>query len=75
MARKDLSDQLHEQVQQSLTNGATCLCGGEHPKRDGYFYPATDLENVEAGQAAYDDELFGPVGALISAKMRSTPWK
>lgn len=68
MARKDLRDGLHEQVRQSIDNGATCLLGGEIPEGKGFFYPATVLENVAPGQPAYDDELFGPVAALIRVK-------
>ncbi|WP_028958452.1 NAD-dependent succinate-semialdehyde dehydrogenase [Sulfitobacter sp. 20_GPM-1509m] len=68
MARKDLRDDLHKQVEQSVAKGAEILCGGEMPDGDGYFYPATVLANVQPGQPAYDDELFGPVAALIRAK-------
>jgi succinate-semialdehyde dehydrogenase/glutarate-semialdehyde dehydrogenase len=42
--------------------------GGEIPEGKGYYYPATVLENVTPGQPAYDDELFGPVAALIKVK-------
>ena len=38
------------------------------PKGNGFFYPATILDNVKPGQPAYDDELFGPVASLIRAK-------
>jgi succinate-semialdehyde dehydrogenase/glutarate-semialdehyde dehydrogenase len=68
MARKDLRDDLHEQVENSVKIGATILCGGKMPEGDGYFYPATVLANVKPGQPAYDDELFGPVASLIKAK-------
>ena len=68
MARKDLRETLHEQVQNSVKNGAEILCGGEMPEGEGYYYPATVLVNVTEGQPAYDDELFGPVAALIKAK-------
>ncbi|MEH6656719.1 NAD-dependent succinate-semialdehyde dehydrogenase [Leeuwenhoekiella marinoflava] len=68
MARKDLRKTLHDQVEESVANGAEILCGGELPKGDGYFYPATILGNVEPGQPAYDDELFGSVASLIKAK-------
>jgi succinate-semialdehyde dehydrogenase/glutarate-semialdehyde dehydrogenase len=68
MAREDLRDELHEQVEQSVANGATILCGGQIPDREGFFYPATVLGDVAPGQPAYDDELFGPVAALIRAK-------
>ncbi|WP_447553689.1 NAD-dependent succinate-semialdehyde dehydrogenase [Vreelandella sp. EE22] len=68
MARVDLRDGLHEQVEKSVSNGATILCGGEKPSGQGAFYPVTVLDNVTPGQPAYDDELFGPVAALIRAK-------
>ncbi|WP_447956093.1 NAD-dependent succinate-semialdehyde dehydrogenase [Vreelandella sp. EE7] len=68
MARVDLRDGLHDQVEQSVSKGAKILCGGEKPTGPGAFYPITVLENVEPGQPAYDDELFGPVAALIRAK-------
>lgn len=68
MARKDLRDDLHKQVEQSVAGGAKIACGGEIPAGEGYFYPATVLEDVRPGQPAYDDELFGPVAALIRAR-------
>ncbi|GGW81560.1 NAD-dependent succinate-semialdehyde dehydrogenase [Salegentibacter mishustinae] len=68
MARKDLREELHEQVEDSVKKGAAVLCGGNIPDGDGYYYPATVLANVKPGQAAYDDELFGPVASLIKAK-------
>ncbi|MEL6875207.1 MAG: NAD-dependent succinate-semialdehyde dehydrogenase [Pseudomonadota bacterium] len=68
IARADLRDGLHDQVTESVEMGATILCGGEKPDGEGFYYPATVLENVEPGQPAYDDELFGPVASLIHAK-------
>ena len=68
MAREDLRETLHEQVEKSVSKGAKILCGGKIPDGDGYYYPATVLEHVKSGQPAYDDELFGPVAALIKAK-------
>ncbi|WP_165748355.1 NAD-dependent succinate-semialdehyde dehydrogenase [Cellulophaga sp. Z1A5H] len=68
MARKDLREEIHEQVQESLEKGAKLLCGGTIPNGEGYFYPATVLDQVSKGQPAYDDELFGPVASLIKAK-------
>ncbi len=68
MAREDLRETLHKQVKKSVKNGAKILCGGEMPEGEGFFYPATVLENVKPGQPAYDDELFGPVASLIKAK-------
>jgi succinate-semialdehyde dehydrogenase/glutarate-semialdehyde dehydrogenase len=68
MAKKNLRDDLHDQVRKSIDAGATCLLGGEIPEGKGYYYPPTVLENVTPGQPAYNDELFGPVAALIRVK-------
>jgi succinate-semialdehyde dehydrogenase / glutarate-semialdehyde dehydrogenase len=61
-------DQIASQVQQSVKNGAKALLGGEAPKQPGAWYPATVLSNVIPGQAAHDEEVFGPVAAVISAR-------
>ncbi|MCK4653586.1 MAG: NAD-dependent succinate-semialdehyde dehydrogenase [Candidatus Cloacimonetes bacterium] len=68
MARTDLRDELHEQVIQSINKGAKCLLGGYIPEIEGAYYPATVLTNVTKGMPAYDEELFGPVAAIITAK-------
>ncbi|SRR5579885_461381 len=68
MARKDLRDDLHKQVETSIHKGAKVLCGGEIPKGEGAFYPPTVLTNVKKGMPAYDEELFGPVAAIITAE-------
>jgi succinate-semialdehyde dehydrogenase/glutarate-semialdehyde dehydrogenase len=68
MARKDLRDELHEQVSQSIIAGATFLCGCKIPEMTGYFYPASVLGDVKEHTPAYDDELFGPVASLIKVK-------
>ncbi|MFC0337042.1 succinate-semialdehyde dehydrogenase / glutarate-semialdehyde dehydrogenase [Kushneria avicenniae] len=68
LARRDLRDELHKQVQASVDKGAVCLTGGEVPDVDGFFYPSTVLDNVTPGMPAYDGELFGPVASLIRAK-------
>jgi succinate-semialdehyde dehydrogenase/glutarate-semialdehyde dehydrogenase len=66
LARQDLRDELHQQVQQSLTKGAKCVLGGVIPEGRGAFYPPTVLTNVKKGMPAYDEELFGPVAAIIT---------
>ena len=68
MSRSELRDDLHEQVMESVEKGAKILCGGEIPDMQGAWYPATVLVDVEPGQPAYDDELFGPVASVIKAK-------
>lgn len=68
LARHDLRDQLHAQVTSSIEKGAKLLCGGFIPENPGAFYPPTVLTNVRKGMPAYDEELFGPVAAIIEAK-------
>ena len=65
LARTDLRDELHRQVQESLAAGARLLLGGKLPDSAGAFYPPTVLTDVGAGMPAYDEELFGPVAAVI----------
>jgi succinate-semialdehyde dehydrogenase / glutarate-semialdehyde dehydrogenase len=61
-------DGIHEQVKESIAKGARLLCGGEIPNRPGAWYPPTVLTDVRAGQPAHDEEIFGPVAAIIEAK-------
>jgi succinate-semialdehyde dehydrogenase/glutarate-semialdehyde dehydrogenase len=68
LARHDLRDALHDQVQRSVAMGARCLLGGKIPDGRGAYYPPTVLTDVEKGMPAHDDELFGPVAAVIPAK-------
>jgi len=68
LARADLRDELHKQVEQSVAQGATIVCGGEPLERPGYYYAATILDNLSAGQPAWSEELFGPVASLIRVK-------
>jgi succinate-semialdehyde dehydrogenase / glutarate-semialdehyde dehydrogenase len=67
-ARKDLRDSLHQQVLASVNRGAKLLLGGEVPAGPGAYYPPTVLTDVRPGMPAYDDELFGPVAAIIRAR-------
>ncbi len=68
MARHDLRDDLHAQVQASVANGARALCGATLPDGPGAYYPPTVLTDVRKGMPAHDEELFGPVAAVIVAK-------
>ena len=68
LARRDLRDTLHRQVEASVAKGARCLLGGVIPEGRGAYYPPTVLTDVRAGMPAYDEELFGPVAAIIPVK-------
>jgi succinate-semialdehyde dehydrogenase/glutarate-semialdehyde dehydrogenase len=61
-------DHVHEQVEASIRGGARLLLGGVVPATRGAWYPPTVLTDVRAGQPAHDDEVFGPVAAVIEAR-------
>lgn len=66
IARKDLRDNLHRQVQQTISEGARCLLGGEMPESHGYLYPPTLLADLKPGMCAFEEETFGPVMAVTA---------
>lgn len=68
MARRDLRDEVHKQVEESIHQGATLLKGGKIPDMPGFYYPPTVLDNVKPGMIAFDKEIFGPVVSFIEAK-------
>lgn len=67
LAREDLRENLHRQVQETVKAGARCLLGGQLPAGDGYFYPCTLLADVNPGMCAFQEETFGPVMAVTPA--------
>jgi len=68
LSSEDQFKTVKDQVDDSIAKGAKALCGGEAPDRTGAYYPATVLVDVAPGMPAYDDEIFGPVAAVIRAK-------
>lgn len=66
LARPDLRDELHEQVKTSLRAGARALAGGKALPGAGNFYAPTVLTGVTKGMPAFDQELFGPVAAIVT---------
>lgn len=65
IAREDLRDLVHSQVQRSIEAGAERLCGGHVPNAPGWYYPPTVLSGVKPGMPAYSEEIFGPVATII----------
>jgi succinate-semialdehyde dehydrogenase/glutarate-semialdehyde dehydrogenase len=61
-------DEIHRQVTDSVAKGARVLLGGQISDKPGAWYPATVLSGVVAGMPAHDEEVFGPVAAVIEAK-------
>ena len=68
MARTDLRDDLHHQVQDSIAAGAVAVTGCEPLPGAGAFYKPSILDRVEPGMRAYGEELFGPVAIVIRAR-------
>lgn len=68
LARADLRETLQQQIDKSLKQGAKRILGGEISKGEGAHYPPTLLVDVKPGMTAFDEEMFGPVVCLISAK-------
>jgi succinate-semialdehyde dehydrogenase/glutarate-semialdehyde dehydrogenase len=67
LARLDLLENLHRQVEATVRAGAKLLTGGRRLDRKGYFYAPTVLSDVTPGMPAFDEETFGPVAAVIAA--------
>ncbi len=68
MARLDLREDLHQQVTDSIAQGAQPVLGCEPVHGAGAFYPPSALDRVTAKTRAYHEELFGPVAAIIRAR-------
>ena len=65
LARLDLAEKLEVQLRKSVDAGAKLLVGGQ---RNGCNFQATLLDNVRPGMAAFEEETFGPLAAVITAK-------
>ncbi len=68
LARMDLRDQLHAQVTASIAAGAVAVTGCTPIPGPGAFYQASILDRVTPGMCAFDEEVFGPVAAVIRAR-------
>lgn len=67
MARIDLRNEIHKQVEKTIKQGGKLVLGGNIPNRKGAYYPATILADLKPGMTAFDEELFGPVASVIKA--------
>lgn len=68
MARLDLVDEIHQQVERSIADGARLVCGGDKSGERGEFYQGTVLADVTSEMASYNEEIFGPVASIIKSK-------
>ena len=68
MARQDLAEDLLDQCRRSVDAGAELVCGGGRPEgRTGAWVQPTVLDRVTPGMAAFDEETFGPLAAVVRA--------
>lgn len=68
MARADLRDEIHAQVEDAIKHGAKLLTGGKAVEGPGFFYQPTVLSGITPDMRAYGEELFGPVASLFRVK-------
>jgi succinate-semialdehyde dehydrogenase/glutarate-semialdehyde dehydrogenase len=65
IARLDLAEGLEKQLRSSLASGAKLITGGE---RNGANFRPAIIDNVSPGMSAFDEEMFGPVAAVIAVR-------
>jgi succinate-semialdehyde dehydrogenase/glutarate-semialdehyde dehydrogenase len=68
LATARIRDELHAQVERSVSAGATLLLGGRPRSGAGFYYEPTVLANVPPEAPAYREELFGPVATILRAR-------
>ena len=68
LAREDLRDALHDQVERACRAGGELLLGGRVPPGRGWFYPPTVIADFAARSPVSSEETFGPVLTLIGAR-------
>ncbi|KAA9345911.1 NAD-dependent succinate-semialdehyde dehydrogenase [Adhaeribacter soli] len=68
LARKDLAESLQKQVEKSVAQGAEKVLDGGHAENDSAWFKPMILKNVKPGMPAYEEEMFGPVAAVMVAK-------
>lgn len=68
LARADLRETVHAQVQAALAQGGVLLCGGEPVPGAGNFYPPTVIAGLPHSSSIVQEEIFGPVALLFTFK-------
>lgn len=65
-----IDDAAVRKVQKHIENarslGASVLCGGKRPHKDGNWFEPTVLDNVPANAQCIEEETFGPVVPLVT---------
>ena len=68
LARKDLRSDVQDQVRRSVQGGAKLLTGGDTLDRPGFFLTPAVLADVQPGNVAFEEEIFGPVASITRAR-------
>lgn len=68
LARKDLATDLQKQVNDSIEKGAQVVLEGGHQGDESAYFRPMILKNVKPGMPAYEEEMFGPVAAVMVVK-------
>lgn len=68
LATADILNTLEGQVQETVSQGARVLTGGERLAREGNFFAPTVLTDISPDSPAYLEEMFGPVASLFRAR-------
>ena len=68
LARKDLAEDLEQQVKASVEKGAEVVLEGGRDGQDNAYFKPMILKNVKPGMPAYEEEMFGPVAAVMVVK-------
>ena len=66
LIHQQAANNVHNIVESSIKSGSTLLLGGLSASPTSSFYPATILKNVTHGSDITQQEIFGPVLALIT---------
>jgi len=71
IVNSDSRDEIEEQVQSAVKDGATVLMGAHVIEGAGYYFKPGILENISKSSNAYHEEIFGPVAALYKVSSLS----
>ncbi|MGC8164943.1 aldehyde dehydrogenase family protein, partial [Salmonella enterica] len=66
MAKKAQFERVNRYIQQGLDEGATLLAGGVSRPDKGWFVQPTIFADANNGMSIAREEIFGPVGTIIS---------
>ncbi|MDX2947549.1 NAD-dependent succinate-semialdehyde dehydrogenase [Streptomyces caniscabiei] len=68
IARDDIRQEIHRQVERTVAEGARLLTGGGPIEGPGSFFQPTVLADVTPAMTSFREEIFGPVASLVVAE-------